>query len=220
MLLYNNNTMARKQNQKSSWEKKGASIGGSIGAIASKVKNIIEELNVEQKHVGTTINSTATNTGLTTYLLNIPQGLGSSDRTGNSLKLTSAFVRFNAFLNIAVPTNCIIRVLMFKDNQQIGDTTPLLTDVLESVSVYSGYNTTLNVGRFTVMYDKTFNLTTVAMPVINVQKIYKKMNQKVKYNGVAGADIQKDGIYFSILSNITSNYPTVRADVRMRFVDN
>lgn len=209
--------MPKNDTKKSSWEKKGEKIGGSIGAIASKVKNIIEELNVEHKHIDDVISTAALTTGVVYPLVIVPQGLGASDRTGNSIKVTSLLLRYAIAAGLS---NCHCRVMVFRDNQQIGDTTPALGDVLQFVDIYSPLDASTNVGRFSILYDKTHNLVVGGDSAqTNLIKVFKKLNTRVRFNGSALTDIQKNGLYMAFLSD-NANNPQLTYRSRVRFVDN
>jgi len=202
---------------KSSWEKKGERLGGSIGAIASKVKGIIEELNVEHKHCDVLTSTAATTVGVVIPLLPIAQGLGSSDRTGNSIKPVSFLMRYGIAAGLS---NCHCRVMIFRDNQQISDTSPTVADVLQNSDVYSPLDAETNVGRFSIMYDKVHNLVVGGDTAqTNIIKVFKKLNKRVKYNSSATTDIQKNGMYLAFISD-NANNPQLTARCRTRFVDN
>lgn len=200
----------------SSWEKKGARIGGSIGAIANKVQNIISELNVEKKLLDTNISGTATTTGTVIPLQSMATGSTQATREGNSIKATSLYLPFNCTIGAS---NSIVRCMLVQDNQQVADTSPVLSDILQTVDVYSPLNSA-SLGRYKVLMDDTYRLDTVANPLINVKRKYFKLQHHIRYNGALSTDVQKGGMYFIYLSTLASGAPTVAGYSRLRWVDN
>lgn len=211
--------MPRKYTKKAtdSWENKGARIGGSIGAIASKVKNIIQELNVEHKNIDVLVSTAALTTGVVIPIVPVAQGSGPTDRNGNSIKTQSLLLRYGITVNAA---NCHCRVFLFRDNQQIGDTTPTLGDVLENSDVYSPLDAVTNIGRFSILYDKTHSLVLASDHAqTNIVKVFKKVANHTKFNGTLSTDVQKNGMYLAFISDNAST-PNFTARTRVRFVDN
>lgn len=205
---------------KDSWEKKGERIGGSIGAIASKVKNIISELNVEHKYYDTLQSGVSMlNTGTVVSLCDVAQGATVLNRNGNSIKTKSLLTRLSISLNAAVPTNAICRVIFLRDNQQVVATNPVVATVLQTSDPYSPLNDQYT-GRYTILSDKSYQLNIVAKPQINIVKQFHKMDTHLAWSSSAATDIEKHGIYCLFLSNLGANQPTMTMRSRLRFVDN
>jgi hypothetical protein len=97
---------------------------------------------------------------LQTY--NIIQGTGDGNRTGNFVKVSRVWLRFNANLPAGVPA-ALFRVIVFRDRNTNG-ATPAVSDVIEfgtggGAAGYNDDNVTLVGGaRFTILSDKWFSI--------------------------------------------------------------
>jgi len=211
----------RRRRPKSSWARKGASwgssIGGSIGQLAGTVKNIVESLNVEKKMYDKSINTTVNNSGSIYSLAEIAQGLGQSDREGNKLKITSVSTRGTISISSAA-TYTTARIIIFVDTQQVADTAPSVTSVLESASPLAFYNK-LTLGRFQILEDNMYSMHTYDNPSPKFQSHLKPMHH-IYYNGANSTDIQKGGVYVLVISDQATNQPVFAMNHRTRYVDN
>ena len=93
-------------------------------------------VNSEMLHNNGTATISPDNTGTIIPLTSIAQGDSSSGRTGNSILLKNIFLRIAANNNTA-QANTFYRIIVFQDLQQVGDTNPAVSDVLESVNYLS-----------------------------------------------------------------------------------
>lgn len=157
-------------------------------------------------------NTTATIQGLT----DIAQGDTDGTRTGNSLLVKDYQMKLKITKH-ASATNTYIRHIIFRDNQQIKDTVPVVADLLQN-SAYNDFYTATAKGRFSILNDRTYELdaNNVGMSV----NITKKMQKHVRYNGSAATDIQKGGIYSMWVSSEAANAPTIAYQNRVRYYDN
>lgn len=140
------------------------------------------------------------------------QGDGQSSRTGNSILMK----KVHRTEQITVTSgNATIREILFYDKQQIADTAPSATDLLDASTPWALYNK-LSKSRFQVLEDKLTVLTSVNRPVI-LRRNTKQLNKHATFNGTTSADIQKMGLYRLI---ITDNAVTVVGSYRLFYHDN
>lgn len=153
-------------------------------------------------------------------LFGIPIGDLDSERTGNSI-----FVRYinttGSIVKNASADFTTVTIKMFIDKQQIGDTQPSSSDILETTgNAYSPFAklNTETVGRFSIIHSRTYNLNSDRPSCLF--SIRKTLRHHVRYNGATGGDIQKGGIYLMIITDQQSTLPTITHDTRVSYYDN
>lgn len=159
-----------------------------------------------------------------TPLHGIAQGDGTNQRNGNSILCRSLYIRGFMQINPAVTLNTRVSLILVQDTQQIGDTNPVIADVLNSddpEAMLNTSNTNYTAGRFKILWRKNYNLTpaTASRPTIMIDK-YFKLYSHVKYNGPNTTDIQKNGYYLIMLTSETANFPTISTTARLGYHDN
>lgn len=182
------------------------------------VRYIKSLVNAEVKNLDTT--STGINvssTGTVISLNSIAQGDSQSNRDGLSILTKYLFGRIDTGL-VAPAVSTFIRIIFFIDKQQQGDTTPSVTDVLQSSTTLSPLNT-FQKGRFKILRDKTVILNPASRTNSN-HKFNIKLGHHIRYNGTSGTDIQKGGVYMLLLSNEPTNAPVVAYNLRLTYYDN
>lgn len=178
-------------------------------------------VNVEVKKFDAVVASTnITSTGAVYPLHEMAQGDTDQTRDGNSIKPLYNLLKIN-LVNNATAVNTRVRLLLVKDLQQVADTTPAVTDILDNsvASLVDGPLNNATVGRFKVLIDKTYTMTSVAKPVLN-PKWYTKLFGHIRFNGAASTDIQKGGLFLVAVSDQATNYPTFSFNTRLGFTDN
>lgn len=178
-------------------------------------------VNSEMLHADTNFTiANITGSGAINHLTNISQGDTAAGRTGNSFLLRSLAYRFKLEINSSVTSNTTITMLILQDTQQVGDTQPSVTDVLSQANTYSLLSTN-TAGRFKILKRKSYLLTPASggRPAIE-QKGYMNLYSHVRYNGTAGSDIQKNGLYVLFISSEATNYPTISGTFRIGYHDN
>lgn len=173
-------------------------------------------VNSEKKHHDVTWTPTVNTTGTTRSLTSIAQGDGISTRDGNSILVKSLYFRMSSQLNSGA-TASFVRFIVFQDKQQVADTTPGVTDVLETADYLSHLNRA-NLGRFKILRDVTYGLD--GNTVVRVFKRYIYLNTHIRYNGTASTDIQKNGLHVLAISNEATNVPTVDFNFSISYHDN
>jgi len=99
-------------------------------------------------------------------------------------------------------------MFIVRDNQQIGDSTPTMSTLLENINDVSAPYSLINsqtAGRFSVLYRRTFVIgdkdsdgdTVIKQGTLK----FKPGSTRIRYNGTTGADIQKNGLYFMFVSD-------------------
>lgn len=160
------------------------------------------------------------NTGSIIPLSDIAVGDTSFTRTGNSIFARSLTFNINASQNPSSVKNTFVRMILFQDNQQIGDTAPTQSDILESSSPLSLLKTG-TAGRFKIM--KTWEYTLSTQNPAKVIKYYKNFRHHIRYNGVEATDIQKGGLYLLVNSSetiISNQAPIIHYNIRLGYHDN
>lgn len=180
------------------------------------VRAIKDLINVELFNYSQSSAFNQSTTPITLSLASLPQGDADGNRTGNSILVKDYEMRLKITKHPSA-INTYIRHIIVRDLQQIADTVPVLTDVLQT-GAYNDFYTDVNKGRFQILNDRTYELDTnnVGQSV----SIRKKLQKHVKYNGSTGTDIQKGGIYSFWVSNEATNTPTITWQSRLRYYDN
>lgn len=186
------------------------------------VKYLKGLVNSEMYKVDVALSSQAfSTTGAVTHLTAIGQGDTDATRTGNSVLLKSLDFRM---LVQRVAANTVIgnlcTCLLVQDNQQIGDTSPAIADVLEGATGLAFLNNA-TVGRFKILRRWDFCLDTVGdnARVLRFRK-YWPQGHHVRYNGTSSADQQKGAIYFLCMGDQATNNPVGDGSVRISYHDN
>lgn len=146
--------------------------------------------------------------GLTFSLNAMPQGVELNERDGLKVQPTGLFFNYKMQCHSSQPT--VARILIYEDLQQVSDSTPSSTDLLQQTgdqSVLSPLNRD-EIGRFKVLYDKRHTLVPDANNEVVYRKGFLKKLKNPHFNGANGTDIQKNGLWCTILSDQATNFPT------------
>jgi len=212
------------------WNRFGRKLGGvwdkpsttSVAKAAwSGVKYLRTLVNSEVHKHDVTPTSQAVGTTATIVQLNaIAQGDTAAQRTGNSLLAKYLSLKLYLTMN-ASATQTLVRIIIFMDKQQVADTAPATTDLLQSNSTLSFLSNNA-AGRFQVLKDYLINLDLASHSSWR-NKYYKSFagrNLHCKFNGVNNTDINKNGVYLLMLSSEATNTPTLTYSSRFGFHDN
>lgn len=200
----------------------------NVGQIASiaygayKGVNYLRGLvNSEMKKHDVTTSLLPSDAGAVLHLTDIAQGDTDATRDGNSIFLRAINLRGNIVYNSTTAGIQYVTISIVMDKQQVSDTTPSWGDIYDtSGSAIFAHLNNATVGRFSVLYSKTFTLDGVNK-IATVFKINKSFRHHVRYNGTASTDIQKGGVYFVYSSNVpTTNFPSINLTSRASFHDN
>lgn len=185
------------------------------------VKYIRGLVNSEMFHVrGNDIDQTVDNTGYVRHITAISQADGPQNRTGNSILARKFFLRYILKGNTG-PAITIVRVMLIRDKQQVGDSSPTITDVLDTTDPLSLLDPG-QYGRFEVLYSKIHTLNNTDKRTIQGQ-IVRSMMSHVRFNGTADTDIQRNGLYLMAISDQATTgtaEPTINFSSNLSYRDN
>lgn len=175
-------------------------------------------VNVEKHKFDTAFSTPYTNTGSVNGLCSIPQGDAEGTRSGNSILAKYVYLNFNCTRNASsTAVSDLIRMCVIVDKEQASDTSPNFTQIFESASPLALLNK-LFVGRFTILYDKTFNLTSDT-PYAKINQMIP-LNFHIRFNGSSSVDYEKNGVYLVTIADSASNLPALVGNVRLAYYDN
>lgn len=162
------------------------------------------------------------------------QGDDYNQREGRSFKLKSLQLKFTAWLALASQTNAgTARVMVIVDHQaqsgEVTDPVPILfqTDSNGQYSTLSRIDRQQN-KRYSVLGSKKFVISNGTVPMKNLS-IYKKLSDKIKFNGTLATNFMDKAFYFIVL--IDPRVPTIgtndvlpnfnmQFETRFTYVDN
>jgi hypothetical protein len=180
-------------------------------------------INIETKFIDLVTNADNINTTGGAYCISqVAQGLTSTSRVGDSVRIQHLELRGRAVANIsAVSTS--FRILVVRDLDGYG-TAPTPADVLEYTGVVHAprsprkYN---KLQRFSVLFDEVVELQT-STGVSSIPFVFETAHQgHVLYLGTtaAAASNGKGSVYVMFVSDESTNTPTVSFVSRMTFTD-
>lgn len=187
---------------------KGATVAFKVARMVNSERKFFDVDNTS----GTNFN----NTGALEQLANPTQGVGRSQRTGDSVKAWGITLRGILTAN-ASETNTHCRIMIIKGNKENG-TTPTLSSILQTVDVLSPKD---HDNRFDtkVLYDKTFSFSNTTKLTKDLN-IYLKLGHHINWSNASTTE-EDGGIYIAMLSNVSSaNVPSLQYYSRMTYVDN
>ena len=156
-------------------------------------------------------------TGTMTLLNGIAQGDTDTERTGKSILMRNVHIRL-VFTQNSAATATTYRVMVVKDLQQISDTTPAITDVLESANPLSPLKQS-NAGRFKVLKSWLFT-TDDDKAQTKIIQYYNDFRFHTRYNGTTATDIQKNGLYLLTICDQATNQPSMAYSWKVGYHDN
>lgn len=215
--------MQKKKDQKkqkpSTWEriKRGVDVAATAYTALNIARGVAAIVNAEKHKFDAGATVTPTSSGSITALSNIPQGDTMGSRHGNSVLAKSLTFKGLVTHNQSA-TNTLTTMYIIQDKQQVSDTAPAVADIFD-VATYGpiGVLNANNVGRFKILVKK--KLIQDGSRVISLD-FFKKMNTHLRFNGTAGTDVQKGGLYLVLISNQTANPPSVQYLSRLGYYDN
>ncbi len=187
--------------------------------IARGVKRL---LNVEIKNhdVQQTLVALGTNP-IITQLTNIGQGDTTVLRDGAQVKMVGISFNYSILVNATVPRTQV-RILLVVDNQT-NNAIYLHSDLLDDISISDNITSPRNLNnmhRFTVLYDRTHQLS-LSSPSVIVRKYIKK-EVLLRYSAAAAAitSLTQKSVSLIQMTNEGTNVPSITSFMRIRFVDN
>lgn len=211
----------RRRRRRSPWYKRRYNAQQLARYAYSGVKYLKGIINSEKKHFTTQFSAaTVSGSGAMVSLQDMAQGDTNITRNGNSILVRGVYLFFKTIINPSVTTVTQVRYILVQDNQQVGDTGPSVTDLLQDASYLSMLNTN-TAGRFKILWSKLYSLSVAAAGSPSViTKKYINLKHHIRYNGSGSGDIQKGGLYLLCISSESSNTPTVNGNIRLTYYDN
>lgn len=213
---------------------KAIKYGGSALKVAHQAYNMAKVVasivNPERKYFDVPINTAPDTNASITCLTNMAQGDTTITRNGNSVALKSLQVDGIISWDSTNPTERV-RVMMVRDNDNLGGTAPAITDILESANII-GLRNKNTPKRFTVLYDKLHTCNTSQLTKhISYYKKFKMLKDKkgnptvsqhLYFDGATANDYTRGHIFLIMLGSTAtaSTTSTFTANTRIRFYDN
>lgn len=211
------------------------SLTQQVKALQRAVKKVLPEMKYADAVLDT---SNITTSGTVIHLTAVPEDDTATGRTGNviyvkSLSINGYFLRST---DITYTMNAMYRIMVVIDKQQVSDTAPAISDVLD----YGASNSTrifpkvAALERFRVLWisevyeGHRMNISDAGGGLNGINPASQStifnyhndnVNLRVDFNGAASTDIQKNGIYLLILSNDTANVIDINGVSRIGFHD-
>lgn len=189
-------------------------------AAYSGVKYLKGLVNVEKHALYTNNTATPDNTVGSLYTLNlIAQGDAEDNRQGDSIMMKKIHINLRYTINASASATSI-RTIMFLYKQPQG-ATPNITFVLQNANVLSCWNHD-NVGLYTILYDKTVNLSATGTQEVNrmITRSFYQLHETFDGTTAAVADIQTNALWLLFVSDEATNTPTVVWRSELLFIDN
>lgn len=192
----------------------------AIATLAARNIRYMKGLvNSERLYADTNLTSTATNAIF--RLVNLANGDGANNRTGNSVLLRSLYLRGQIEINPSVTANTRYCIAIVRDMQQVSDTTPSLSDIFKDPTDPESMLNVSTAGRFKIIYRRSRALTPVtAGNNVHMIKIYKAMREHLRWNGSAATDVAKGHYYLCLLTSEVTNTPSFDVVCRSSYHDN
>lgn len=220
--------------------------GGGLNAVAvprmqmqiARISRSIGKPEVKYLDTAISLLNVVDTTGAIQHLTAASQGVGVTNRVGNKMRVKHIYCQVRvseaeASIGTAPTTSNYIRWAVVRDRQQVGDGTPASTDVFTDVTTPQHSIMNINSqGRFEILYlsplisaARIANAVTPVATLLNQAptqsnsyEFQRSCNFEVTFNGAASTDIQKNGLYVCVITNIND---TVDVDgyCRLRFTD-
>jgi hypothetical protein len=219
-------TKPKTQKTKSSARNEMVDLAGhsyDAGAAALKLaKRIAKLINIETKFFDFTTSQTPTFSGTIDWVTNVIQGVGISQRVGDSLRAQSFEICWTASMNSLETKNTVLRYLLVKDYENQGSV-PAVVDIIEvagsSTNILSPPDF-INRNRFAIVDDVMVQLDNSGENALVYRKKYP-INNHLKYRGTAGtaADLAEGNLFVLFLSDENGNNPSVKFYSRLVYTD-
>lgn len=208
----------------------------SSKTLTSKVKKlekIVKADRPEHKFFSTAnLGTTATITAgavfsSITNIVDIAQGTDISQRIGNELKVLS--VNYKNYLDVSSDNVCYsYRTFLIEDTQQISDTAPAVSDIFSTIHPNNYQLSIPNLKRFKILSKSDIRMQ-AKTPLVTTGSKFQELNifhkfkypLKIRYNGTASTDGQKNLLYIvQMLDASSSITQPLHQNVRVKYIDN
>lgn len=197
--------------------------GMTVGQVASKALSIANGLrgiiNSELKHYDEALGATAVSSAgsVTSLVSGISQGDTNNTITGNSILMKQFHIIGNLLIN-ASATVSRVRVMLVQDTRPVGGATPAVTDILNASTVRSFLNIDDQLNRFRVLKNRLFILSQATTPEEITFTWHVKKTQHIKFND--SQQVILNDLLLLVLSDESTNTPTIAYSTRLRYYDN
>lgn len=158
------------------------------------------------------------------HLTALAQGDGDGARTGSTVYVKGLHINGSIVQDSDGATAQSVRIMVVQDTQQVADTVPTPSVWLSGTGGFLAHLNPVNLGRFTVLYDKIINVyaASAGAPNLKTFEISLPLATHVHYNGTAGTDIQKNGLYIGAISSqaTAGTGPILAYNARLSYHDN
>lgn len=209
-----------RRRKSTAWYNKKYSTAQIARAAWRSAKYIRGLVNSEMFHLDNAL-ALGSNQSILHPITAIPMGDTVGSRTGNSVLLKSFVLNGFMYINSSQTTNSRVMLALIRDRQQVSDTVPALGDIFVDATAPHTLLKTDTLGRFDILWRRQYTLDSNAAGNNAKQvKLFHRINLHARYNGTNSTDIQKNGIYFAIITSEPSLYPTVVFQSRLNYHDN
>lgn len=190
-------------------------------ALASKALKLAKQNRaaIEVKEITNTTTSVITATGSVSNMCNIAEGDDLNGRTGRKIRLKSFQLRGFALNNdLTTSDGSFLRIMVIRDNS-FSSSAPAISTILQGAATYSlrAQEVERKYG-YSVLYDKFIGLDVNSNNQQVFQK-FKKLNHECIFDGSASTSQNKGALYLLLLSNRSTDAPTINMQTRVRFTD-
>jgi len=193
----------------------------------------VNKLKPEKKYVDVSLaitNNADAGTGGVVHLTQVAQGDTQSTRTGNAINLTDIKIGFqwDRGTTITAGINAHVRFAVVVDREQVADTVPTAAAIFTSADPINPRPNLANLERFRILYvspqiDPLMAVldTDITSPPqrSNLMEYSWSGNLKVAYNDTASTDIEKNGVYFVILTANSGDTIDTSGTCRIGYTD-
>lgn len=194
-----------------------------VASTALRVANFVRSVvNVEYKYSDFNLISTNVDfSGITGNFHTITQGTTAQTRNGDSIKCTSLQIR-GTFQSASTATGPVfVRFILVQGIKEQG-AAPTLDNILTTVGSASVINSLREVNpeqNYKILVDRTYRMNIGTDNQNKALELYLPIKHHIKYN--TGSTLAASGgLYYFIVSNVSTNLPTAQFQSRLRFIDN
>ena len=217
-MVYRRRTIRRsRRGRKTPWYNKKYSTAQLARTAYRGVKYIRGLVNSETFKHDVTGTFDVNNAWSVTPLNQVPVGDTKDARTGNSI-LQKSLMRRMRITKHSSAAHTVFRYLLIVDKQQVADTNPTGANVFELNNNIDSLLSRDTCGRFTILVDKTITLSE-DKPIYHLERFHR-LSSHARFNGTATTDIQRNGLYFFIMSDQATYSPTFDYYFRLTYHDN
>lgn len=203
---------------------KGPRTRGTLFQQVKSLQRVVKGILPEVKNAVISLNQTNfTSSGVVVHLTAIAQNTTVVTRIGEDITVKKISLRgkLSSVASSSGVTPVYYRFFLVKDKQQVNDTSPTISDIWSSTDPVLALPSLSFEDRFSFLWVSPVQ-THVGISSGNntghIENVWSG-NIKVGYNGVNTTDIQKNGIYFGILTDDGNNVVDFTGEARVSFVD-